>query len=367
MKIDLLAWLHAIPYYPKIYWASREGDCAMAGAGIASSSERQFGWRHFAPHNAPEWHDFAPNAFFYPRFVNHCDAHSSTKDQPVSYFYKTSGSLPTFEQWKKQIESALKNIRQNKFEKVVLARRVMMECRSLIDPIAICQSLAKKDQTVFLFQPTPASAFVGASPERLYRRRGRHIECDALAGTRPLHDNEDLLTCEKERREFMIVQNRIVEILSPLCHSPPIPSPLSLRSTPTVCHLYSQIQGDLKDGVTDDQLLDALHPTPAVGGYPSESALPYLLAAEPFSRGLYAAPIGWKSPDAAEFAVGIRSCLIQANRVYLFAGTGIVEGSDPLNEWKETEHKLSQWTSIFYEQQQMGSQLNRSAHPAGGG
>jgi menaquinone-specific isochorismate synthase len=171
--------------------------------------------------------------------------------------------------------------------------------------------------------------------------------CDALAGTRPCHQKEELFTSEKDRREFFIVQKRIIDSLSPHCESMPIASDLTIRSSSQICHFHSQIAGHLKKGVTDEILLDALHPTPAVGGHPSKEALNFLKRHEPFARGLYAAPLGWTGPETADFAVGIRSCLIQNNRAYLYAGTGIVEGSDPLSEWEETEHKLSQWNGIF--------------------
>jgi menaquinone-specific isochorismate synthase len=94
-------------------------------------------------------------------------------------------------------------------------------------------------------------------------------------------------------------------------------------------HLISKVRGTLREGVTDAEVLQALHPTPAVGGYPRAEALEEILALEPFDRGWYAGPVGWIGADASEFAVGIRSGLVRGNRLVLFSGAGIVAGSVP--------------------------------------
>jgi menaquinone-specific isochorismate synthase len=94
-------------------------------------------------------------------------------------------------------------------------------------------------------------------------------------------------------------------------------------------------------------VLRALHPTPAVGGYPNGEALEEIRAFEPFDRGWYAGPIGWIGADAAEFAVGIRSGLVRGSRLALFSGAGIVEGSVPEDEWAEIEQKIGDFTGMF--------------------
>ena len=97
-------------------------------------------------------------------------------------------------------------------------------------------------------------------------------------------------------------------------------------------HLKVRFQGHLCDGVSDADLLAALHPTPAVAGYPREASLRFLREHEPFDRGWYAGPVGWIGADATEFAVAIRSTLIEGNRAHLFSGAGIVAGSDAEQE-----------------------------------
>jgi menaquinone-specific isochorismate synthase len=367
-SIDLFAWLNALPLYPKIFWARHDQEFAMAAVGIAASEDlaaMRFGWRHFSPATQNEWRDFAHSFFFLPRFEvlrknnktifaengENVSPHTLAKKQEplkeAQNCIQSVSSLPSRKEWIDLIEKALKAIENNRFEKTVLARRVCIDCTSPIDPIALCQSILAVNQTVFLIQPTPASAFLGASPEMLYERRGQTIQCDALAGTRPLHQKQELFTSEKDRREFFIVQKSILDSLAPLCQSIPSASDPAIRTSSHLCHLYSQITGNLKQGMTDEALLDTLHPTPAVGGYPTKEALAFISRNEPFERGLYAAPLGWTSPGMADFTVGIRSCLIRNNRAFLYAGTGIVEGSDPLLEWEESEHKLSQWNGFF--------------------
>jgi menaquinone-specific isochorismate synthase len=104
--------------------------------------------------------------------------------------------------------------------------------------------------------------------------------------------------------------------------------------------LALRVQGDLRVGVSDRDLVNALHPTPAVAGAPVAEAIVALRDFEPFDRGLYAGPIGVVSRDGAEIAVAIRSARIEGNALTAFAGAGIVEGSDPAEEWRETGHKL---------------------------
>ena len=107
------------------------------------------------------------------------------------------------------------------------------------------------------------------------------------------------------------------------------------------------MRGTLKDGVTDAGLLEALHPTPAVGGYPRDRALGEIRDLEPFDRGWYAGPVGWIGAEASEFAVGIRSGLVRGRTLDLYSGAGIVAGSVPDEEWAEIEQKIGDFTGMF--------------------
>ena len=105
-------------------------------------------------------------------------------------------------------------------------------------------------------------------------------------------------------------------------------------------HLATRVQAELRAGTSDTDLVRLLHPTPAVAGAPIVPAIQALRAYEPFDRGLYAGPIGVVSRDGAEIAVAIRSARLDGDALVAFAGAGIVEGSDPAEEWRETGHKL---------------------------
>ncbi|MCK5033282.1 MAG: chorismate-binding protein, partial [Calditrichia bacterium] len=105
-------------------------------------------------------------------------------------------------------------------------------------------------------------------------------------------------------------------------------------------HLYSKFHGKLKDETSDIEILSALHPTPAVGGVPGKEALEHIQSMEPFHRGWYAAPVGWIGYNSAEFAVAIRSGLVNGKNLALYSGGGIVDGSDVNSEWQEIENKI---------------------------
>ena len=109
----------------------------------------------------------------------------------------------------------------------------------------------------------------------------------------------------------------------------------------------STFEGTLRDGVGDAELLTALHPTPAVGGYPTDRAVREIAEREPFDRGWYAGPVGWVGRDGAEFAVAIRSGLVEGSTLSVFAGAGIVAGSVPGNEWEELDYKISHFTQAL--------------------
>ena len=313
----------------KIFWAGRGG--APPPAGCAFQTFPLFS-------SAPvERIDALPSA--------------SAPFKPLSKTYS-----PTKEAWIRGVEKALIAIQQKKLDKVVLARCATLELDRAPDPFAVAAALQKKAVNAYLFcLQTPERAFLGASPERLFARTGSEIASEAVAGTRKrgATDAEDeqlkkqLLSSPKELLEFFFVQNYLKETLEPLAKEPLTFSPLSIHATQNVQHLYSSCRGFLKPGVSDALLLDRIHPTPALCGAPKSEALRLIREIEPFERGLYGGVIGWHTPDASEYAVAIRSCLIEGKTVRLYSGTGIVEGSDPEREWEELDQKLRLYEGIF--------------------
>jgi len=207
----------------------------------------------------------------------------------------------------------------------------------------------------FAVRPANGPAFVGASPERLFRREGRCVVSEAVAGTRPRGDTEEedarlrreLLQSPKERREHAFVEKAIREDLTQVCTSVQSPNGTGELALARGCHLHSQLTGTLRSGTTTTDLLEKLHPTPAVGGVPTDDAVAAIRAQEPFDRGWYAGPVGWIGREAAEFAVGLRAGLVEETQIALFSGAGIVDGSVPDREWEEIEQKIGDFAAIM--------------------
>ncbi len=243
-------------------------------------------------------------------------------------------------------------------DKIVLARESTFTAVDTFDPVRLLWALRQKTirSYEFCFHPVVDRAFIGASPERLYRRVNRYLQSEAVAGTRPRGDSEEndqvyareLMASEKEQREHQFVVQNLTSHMHNLCrHVCPVPKP-GIMKLNRIQHLYTPLEGLLHPDVDDVKLLQTLHPTPAVGGTPREVALEWLRENEPFDRGLYAAPVGWVSHDAAEFCVAIRSGLVQGNTLSVYSGAGIVPGSVPEDEWNEIENKMSNFLEALH-------------------
>ena len=253
--------------------------------------------------------------------------------------------------WDAMIESALEEIEKQDFEKIVLARKSNLQFADKLNGFNILRNLKKlnPDSTHFCVQPEPGTMFIGGTPELLYRRNKNNIFSAALAGTRRRGVNEiedeqleqELLASEKDLREHRIVIDNVRDIMTDLCTKITTIDPISVLKLARVQHLYTSFEGQLKSENTDIEIVSKLHPTPAVGGYPTNIVLPEIAMLEPFKRGWYAAPVGWISADAAHFVVAIRSGLINNHDLYLYSGAGIVAGSDSDLEWEEIENKLA--------------------------
>jgi menaquinone-specific isochorismate synthase len=255
------------------------------------------------------------------------------------------------ETWQKMVEGALERIRGGEFEKVVLARTLRARFQQPLAIVDILQDLASRypDCYRFMIEPQPGQVFLGASPELLAEVRAPSFRTAALAGTikrgnTPVEDDQlgqKLLKDPKERQEHAIVIRAIQGKLTPLTVALDIAPTPSLRKLGNVQHLETSIQGKLAYGWGVLDVVAALHPTPALGGWPQDAAQTYLALAEPFERGWYAAPIGWVDPwGNGLFAVGIRSGLFDGRTATLFAGAGIVADSNPTREWQETGLKF---------------------------
>ena len=213
----------------------------------------------------------------------------------------------------------------------------------------------------FCYQFENETAFVGASPERLYRRNDRRIMTEALAATRPrgkttAEDNrlkQELLETNKELIEQRYVADSIANTLGSICrwwNSDGNNDSDRVLKLARVQHLITRFEGELADSIGDTEILNSLHPTPAVAGQPIPDAVDVIGQLEPFDRGWYAGPVGWVGKDTAEFAVAIRSGLLDGKQLRLYSGAGIVEGSTVNGEWDEIESKLGDFIASLEQQ-----------------
>eukprot|EP00887_Chlorella_sp_A99_P005642 scaffold1.g5642.t1 len=292
--------------------------------------------------------------------------------------------------------------------KVVLARRTDVTLEGRLDPLSLLEALQERDPRAYqvALQMPSGAIFLSSTPECLYARTGDAVASEAVAGTRARGrggDVEqdfwlafDLLRSHKDHVEFAVVRDWVQQALSGVCEEVEVEVPKSVLKQGAVQHLYGKLRARLRAGAGDAALLAALHPTPAVCGRPRAEALGLLAVREPFDRGYYAGPFGWVSQEAAEFVVAIRSALVQPAetegssteaaavvqrlhshaaagpgpgsvaaaatdngaaqrsggaapswRASLFAGVGIVRGSDAHSEWAELDLKVRQFERLL--------------------
>ncbi|MBS3904392.1 MAG: isochorismate synthase [Simkania sp.] len=334
--------------YPKIFWESSEQHTILLATGNDPQSKApRFFCGDFS--SAPD------NSLYTPTCLKEIPSIDLAAPNPMPRMINRM-DLPEKSTWDQTIYHALKSIEQGMLNKVVLARKTTLSFESPLHPLSVLLRLRRQAHpiaTFFCLQSAPHKAFLGATPERLFSRSGRHLSTMAVAGTRrrsaDVSEDEalahELLHSIKDKREVDIVVDSIIEHLSPFCEKIDL-SPLTILKSAYVQHLYYPIRAVLKEGVSDSMLIQALHPTPAVGGSPKPVALAFIGQHESFSRGPYAAPIGWLGTERSEISVAIRSALIDGSTLHLFAGTGIVQGSDPDAEWQELEHKISQFLRL---------------------
>lgn len=252
--------------------------------------------------------------------------------------------VPEKQEWIKLVEKATGTMRDGPLRKVVLARKTTLQFAKPLDPKTLFSRLKKKaalSTTKFCLELNDRQIFLGATPEVLFSREKRVLRTMALAGT----SNTSEFTF-KDKEEVDWVLHGISQALLPLCESLEV-EPLQVLHATNVNHLHYPIRAVLKEKIHDAHLIEALHPTAAIGGWPKQEALEFIKEHEPLDRGPYAAPLGFSSYDRSFFVVGIRSAIVDGSFLHLFAGTGIVQGSDPTQEWMELEMKISPFMEIL--------------------
>lgn len=259
--------------------------------------------------------------------------------------------------WIENVKRALAKIESDDFIKIVLSRQLELNLEEEASISFILHQLKKEYPDCYLFAfNSVRSLFFGASPEKLCKIYPHWIETDALAGSAPrgADENEDtqiekeLLKSPKNLKEHEIVTKYISETLLRFSDEVKFNSIPEIKKLNNIQHLWTPIRTRLDSIQKIFSILEALHPSPAVCGIPQNEALNTIKKLEDYPRGLYSGIMGWFNYDGeGEFTVALRSALIKGKKVYAFAGAGIVEGSDPLEEYKETELKFKPILSLF--------------------
>jgi menaquinone-specific isochorismate synthase len=263
--------------------------------------------------------------------------------------FTLTSALPQSE-WKEMIAAAVTELAPDgDFRKVVLARRIDIAANRPFIITDVLERLAALYPSCMIFS---IDGFLGASPELLVSRVGDRIESHPLAGTvarsGDVHGDEahiaKLMSSTKARHEHQVVVDVLTEALSSVCDELMVPEQPSIVGLRNVSHLGTHIVGRLSAEQAQSSALELVarvHPTPAVGGTPTETAIRYLQKVEGFDRRFYAGPVGWMDHrgDGA-WAIGIRCAQVDGASAHLYAGNGIVAGSDPAEELAETQLKL---------------------------
>ena len=240
---------------------------------------------------------------------------------------------------------------QVQLHKAVMAQVLKVQAESPLDPAAALAALRSRHPDCYSFSVGngDGAVFLGASPERLIQVNQRHLYTEALAGSAPrgitpatdIQLAQSLRTSPKELHEHRLVADFIESQLEDLGLMPQRATEPQVFQLTGIQHLQTPIHCALPQGIHPFEVLAQLHPTPAVGGVPQRAACEQIEQLEGFERSLYASPLGWIDGQGnCEFCVGIRSALLQGNQAQLFAGAGIVSGSEPAQERAEVELKL---------------------------
>ncbi|NNI30892.1 isochorismate synthase [Pasteurella multocida] len=393
---SLLAWLKAQQYYPQFYLHGRDGATKWASIGQV----RQFSDVSAAAHFIQEQQlallgglQFYGDALFVlPRLLLQqrqdgmaitlfIDGKQFEQDKLVAL-----ACLSTFEkqtalqmvkqkislisqkadqaEWCRWVEQGLQKIKQGELSKIVLANE---RCFKTAAPLAATDLLAESEKYNlgcyhFMLAESEQRAFIGSSPELLYRRHGLQLKTEALAGTAFMGEDEQqnqqqsdwLLHDKKNEYENQLVVDGICQNLQPFVQQITIEK-VELKKLRKVQHLRRRISAQLKAGCGDKDILLAMHPTAAVAGLPQLEAKQALRKLENFDRTWYAGTLGVMGPAYADFCVTIRSAFIEQaendSQLCVFAGAGIVEGSIPLLEWREIERKAMGLVSLLQQNQ----------------
>ena len=410
---DPLAWLAAQKWFPKFYWKNRDGTVEIAAAGAAQvlqapgressldslngvaeglsrvprySQPVIFAGMPFDRASRPRepWRGLPETWLIQPelayvreenrselRVAVQIETGSSRADLERQFAERFNGMVreisripeaqtaelssrsdrPDFKGWADAVDRALQSIAAGDLQKVVLARETRLDFGGSLRWPGVFRALqqANRNTHTFLVALENGTAFMGASPERLFHLSGSQLSTEAISGTafRGEGAAEEqkaaafLLNDPKNLLEHRHVVEFLRQALEPLARSDHAAERPRILRQARVLHLHTPVSAKLRAQVTLADVLGALHPTPAVAGRPKAAAMEFIRTVEPFHRGWFAGPLGVFTRRGVEFLVAIRSFLLRGQHAWLYAGAGIVPGSDARAEWEELESKIS--------------------------
>lgn len=257
-----------------------------------------------------------------------------------------SGALSGHE-WAEAVGAAVRRIQSGALDKVVMARDLVVRSETAIDPRFLLRNLSDSYPNTWTYS---VDGLIGATPEMLLRRQKGLVTSRVLAGTiRPTGDDEhdlalaaSLARSSKDLEEHEYAVRSVADALSPHCSSMNVPESPFVLHLPNVMHLATDVAGVLHEDVSSLTLAASLHPSAAVCGTPTLAARDLIAELEQMDRGRYAGPVGWLDASGdGEWGIALRCGELETpSRIRLFAGCGIVAGSDPDAELRESDAKL---------------------------
>ncbi len=346
----------------RMFEALSEDSYRRCAEDVVDAMENRFvfHWRRFVSGTSTEWEPFGFARWVFPDITyRSTKTHSQIVrrgSRKIELRNVVSPTSPTLQQvadygqrkvFSRAVNSAKQAFLEQQLRKVVLARRATHEGAS---DASYWKSLVTKmprpsGSYRFYLQPGAQTAFLGVSPERLFERKQKHVEVDALAGTtlsdeRPDLANqlaEKLLNSDKDRVEHDFVTQHIDDKLRSVGLAfKREPTPV-VKKLSSLQHLWTPYH--LESKLSDAELADLLHPTPAICGIPSETARHFIAQQEHFDRGLYTGLVGLVSKNHTTMLVALRCALANHHKIYAYAGAGIVSSSEAAKEWDEVVNK----------------------------
>mgnify|MGYP001495683255 FL=1 len=252
----------------------------------------------------------------------------------------------------KQISAAIKLINDGCIEKLVLGSKLIFQLKKKLNIIQILHKLrlSQANACRYLWKRNKENMIFGASPEKLFSLKEKVLQLEAIAGTEKIgFDMETLLRSDKNLREHNFVINYLIENLKFLNIRNYKKGEIKVKKFGNIAHLCTLISAEVNK-ICPFVLLEKLHPSPAVCGFPKEKALDYLDSLENFDRGNYASPFGWVDVEGnADFRVALRGARILNGEIEFIAGSGLVKGSICEKEIDEIKLKLASLANLIFD------------------